>query len=274
MLDDGASFACLIEALRPWAPDIVVVGGWAHQLHHFHPLAGALPYRPITTRDADLAFSANARLKGDIAAALKSAGFHQEFKGDENPPVTHYHLGDEDQGFYAEFVAPLTGSGVKRSGESDATVREAGIVAQKLRNVDLLLIDPVVIQIGEATGVPLPQSVDVRVANPVTFMAQKLLSYPTRAAGKRAQDALYLHDTLQLFGANLPDLQVTWVERVRPAITPKIATQIQEAIESQFVAVTDVIRAAVRIPVDRALTPGELQGACILGLREIFSQDG
>lgn len=60
----------------------------------------------------------------------------------DNPPVTHYALGDDDAGFYAEFLTPLRGSGVKRNGEPDVTVAKAGITAQKLKYLDVMLVEP------------------------------------------------------------------------------------------------------------------------------------
>ena len=97
-MDDFAAFARLIEALRPWLKQLVVVGGWAHRLHRFHALARPPGYLPLRTRDADLAFSPGASLDGDLGAALARAGFTEDLLGGHTPPVTHYRLGDEDAG--------------------------------------------------------------------------------------------------------------------------------------------------------------------------------
>ena len=142
-MDDLAAFARLLDALRPWLDHLIIVGGWAHRLHRFTPLAGAPGYRPVTTRDADLAFGAQPSLTGDIATALKAAGFEQELSGDDIPPVTSYRLGGDDQEFFAEFLTPLMGDGTRRTGHANATMRTAGITAQKLRHLDLLLASPV-----------------------------------------------------------------------------------------------------------------------------------
>ena len=141
-MDDGAAFALLIETLRPWLGHLVIVGGWAHRLHRVHALAGAPTYAPIRTRDVDLALSLRAPVDGDMRQALERAGFRRRFLGSDSPPVTHYALGDEDAGFYAEFLAPLQGSDVKRDGTSDVTASKAGINVQKLRHLDVLLVAP------------------------------------------------------------------------------------------------------------------------------------
>jgi hypothetical protein len=75
-------------------------------------------------------------------------------------------FGEEDAGFYAEFLTVKQGSGLKRDGTPDLTVR--------------------------------------------------LLIHEHRDADKKAQDALYIHDTLELFGASLDKLRTVWEGEVRP----------------------------------------------------------
>jgi Nucleotidyltransferase len=269
-VDDFAPFARLLEALRPWLDHLVIVGGWAHRLYRFDRLAHSPEYRPLTTKDADLAFAPNAPLAGDIAAALKAAGFDQEFSGDDAPPVTEYKLGGEEQGFFAEFLTPLYGDGLERDGSDDVTFKRAGITAQKLRYVELLLTLPWSVQLSPEVGVPVQQSVAVRIANPVSFIAQKLLIHGRRKPDKRVQDALYIHDTLELFSRELGALRAIWEKEVSPGLPRKTAKAIDRLRRQQFAAVTDVHRAAVRIPQDRALTPDRLQAACAYGLNEVF----
>lgn len=89
-MDDVVAFARLVEALRPWLGHLVIVGGWAHHVHRYHPDASAPPHAPLRTRDMDLAFSTSSPLRGDIKAALEAAGFVEELMGEHTPPVTHY----------------------------------------------------------------------------------------------------------------------------------------------------------------------------------------
>lgn len=191
-MEDFEAFARLITALRPWLGQLVVVGGWAHRLHRFHPLANPPAHLPLRTRDADLAFSTDAVLAGSLRTALGDAGFDEELFGDDAPPATHYRLGEEDAGFYAEFLTPLHGSGVKRSGAPEATVSKAGVTAQKMRYLDLLLVSPWTVRVGPKLGVPVATELDVRVSNPTSFIVQKLLIHSDRTGSKRAQDVLYI----------------------------------------------------------------------------------
>ena len=200
-MNDREAFAKLVEALHPWLDKLVFVGGWAHQLHRLHPDASRPAYQPVITRDADVAFAAQARLVGDIGAALKTAGFRKELLGDHTPPVAHYHIEEGDEGFYAEFLAPLIGSANKRDGTPDPTVARAGVTAQKLRHLDVLLVAPWKLALEPSGEIPVSNAATVLVTNPVAFIVQKLFIHAARNPNKRAQDALYVHDTLQLFGS-------------------------------------------------------------------------
>jgi hypothetical protein len=269
-VDDSAAFARLIQALRPWLGHLVIVGGWAHRLHRLHPLAATPTYAPLRTRDVDLALSLRAPMDGDIRSALEAARFKPEYSGDSRPPVTQYTLTDDDAGFYAEFLVPLQGGDVKRDGSPNVTVSTAGINAQKLRHLDLLLVAPWTIQIGPGTEVPFDEPVDVLVPNPVSFIIQKVLIHEKRKPGKKAQDVLYIHDTLELFGAALDELRAIWIDKIRPTVAEKRAKRAEVVAHAVFEQVTDTIRDAARIPQDRGLTPDVLRLACAYGIDSLF----
>jgi hypothetical protein len=224
----------------------------------------------VQTRDADLAFATTAPLEGDIKAALKAADFNQELSGDDIPPIAQYSLGSDDGGFYAEFLVPLYGSGYRRNGTPDTTIAKAGITAQKLRHLELLLTEPWSVRLSREIGVPVRQPLDVTVPNPVNFIVQKLLIHKHRRPDKQAQDALYIHDTLDLFGRELPRLRALWRDRLRPSLPSKTVKTVERLQADQFGAVTDTIRNAARIPQDRTLEPNRLQAECVYGLGEIF----
>src|SRR5208283_2086609 len=95
---------------------------------------------PLMTLDADIAVPRQLAVKQpDIRACLLAKGFREELQGDDQPPATHYRLGDSETGFYAEFLTPLTGSEYTRGGKRNATLRTAGAVSQKLRHIEILL---------------------------------------------------------------------------------------------------------------------------------------
>lgn len=102
------------------------------------------------------------------------------------------------------------------------------------------------------------------------FRVQKVLIHGKRKAGKKAQDLLYIHDTLELFGGALDDLRSIWNERVRPTLPTRTAKRAEAAARALFERVTDPIRDAARIPQDRTLQPEVLRAACAYGISEIF----
>jgi hypothetical protein len=266
---DLEAFARLVTALRPWLGHLVVVGGWAHQLHRLHPRADIPAHLPVRTHDTDLAFSPDEALAGDVRGALTNAGFIEQPFGDDAPPATHYGLGEKDGGFYAESLTPLFGSEMKR-GKRDATVRKAGITAQKLRYLELLLVSPWSVRVGPEGEVPIAADAELFVTNPTSFIVQKLLIHSERRRDKKVQDVLYIHDTLELFGGSLGELRRLWVEEIRPTMAPKTARKAEAIAQELFGEVTDTVREAARIPQDRRLVPVNIQRACGYGLGEIL----
>lgn len=122
-------------------------------------------------------------------------------------------------------------------------------------------------------GVPVAGDVELRVPNPTSFIAQKLLIHSDRPAGKKAQDVLYIHDTLELCGASLDELHRLWVDAVRADMAAKTARKIQTIARDLFAEVTDTIREAARIPQDRRLAPENVQRVCEYGLGEILGNE-
>lgn len=106
--------------------------------------------------------------------------------------------------------------------------------------------------------------------NPVSFIVQKLLIHKRRDTEKKAQDVLYIHDTLELFGASLGKLRTVWDDDVRPRMPARTATRAMETATALFENVTDVIREAARIPQDRRLQPENIRAATHYGLEEVF----
>lgn len=269
-MDDLEAFARLLTAIRPWLGQLVVVGGWACRLHRFHGRAKTPGYLPVQTRDADLAFSPDAALAGDVRTALLDAGFTEELLGDISPPATHYGLGEKDGAFYAEFLTSLSGSGIRRSGKHDDTLTKAGITAQKMRYLELLLIEPWSVRVGPGTGVPMAADLDLFVPNPTSFIVQKLLIHADRPTDKKAQDVLYIHDTVEMFGGSLDELRRLWIEEIRPKVARPWARRAKATARLLFAEVSDTIRDAARIPQDRRLAPDDIQRVCRYGLVELL----
>lgn len=262
------AFVRLAEALAPWSGKLVYVGGWAHRIHRLDPRASAQAHQAVFTKDTDLAFNAADPIEGDIKAALEQSGFKEQLAGESKPPVAHYVLGEEGEGFYAEFLTPLAGSGRHRDGQPDATLTKAGITAQKIRYLDVLLVDPWIVKL-RPDNAPISQPMDVQVANPLSFMVQKFLIQEQRPRRKRAQDVLYIFDTIILFGGQIGAFKQLWKETVGPALgtSRDVVLRLNDAT---FAKVTDDVRSAALIPQDRKLTADEIQMTCQYAFEEIF----
>jgi hypothetical protein len=273
MVDDGVTgdFGRLIEALRPYLPEIVVVGGWAYRLFAQHPLARPLDFTPLTTDDADVAVPLKLQARdASLRDLLKDAGFTEEMKGQDTPPVTHYRLGEGE--FYVEFLAPKTGDGFRKSGERDATAQVQGVVVQKLPHVDVMLVSPWTVTPPVAPGSD-QEPVEIRIPNATTFLAQKLLVLLDRTKEKQANDIVYIHDTLMMFAESLPTLAALW-ETIKPQLTKKQVRNVDRAIATIFGPVDDRIRRAAIIAkgTGRGAPPSaeQIRDRCAEGLRAIF----
>jgi hypothetical protein len=267
---DDQKFAQLVDAIGPYLDRVVIVGGLAHRLFRLHALAQTLPYAPLMTRDTDVALPTGITVgQESLRERLLSRGFHEQFLGDDRPAVTHYQLGDRDAGFYVEFLTPLVGGEFRRDDIRDVTATIAGITAQKLRYLDVLLMAPwsVSLRVGTDTG-RLP--VRINIANPVSYIVQKLLVSGKRKPAERAKDVLYIHDTLELFAGSLPDLRRLWVDAVRPALGSRGEAKVRQSARRLFSDVTDTAREAARMAAGRALSAESTVEACSLGLARIL----
>jgi hypothetical protein len=268
---ENEEFARLIDALNPWLGVSVIIGGWAHRLYRIHPVAQVIAYAPIGTLDTDVAIPAGLRLEGDdLRKRLLANGFEEERLGQDKPPATHYRLRDAETGFYAEFLTPLIGAHEGRDGQPKATKRIAGVVSQQLRYLEVLLDDPWTVEIGQHNGFPVASSKQIRIANPVGFLAHKLLIHSKRTRQKFAKDILYIHDTLETFGAQLEELKAEWNTKVKRRVPPKSVRKIERAAADLFGDVSDEIREAAWIDGARALSPEVVRERCNFGLRQIF----
>ena len=262
-------FARLIEALDPWLGEVVIIGGWAHRLYRQDPRAQRLAYPPLTTLDSDVALPAVVDVKGaNIRERLLAAGFHEVSVGEDRPPATHYHLGAQE-GFYAEFLTPLVGSEYGRKGERKATREVGGISSQQLRYIDILLISPWSVGLDEAQGYPFARAKSVQIANPVAFLTQKILIQGMRDRKDRAKDALYIHDTIEMFSANLAELREIFANEIGPQLRGKQPREIANASEALFGRVNDTIREAVLMAGER-LNAEAIIETCRAGLKAIF----
>lgn len=272
MNQDTLTFGRLVDALRPWFPVVVFIGGWAHRLHRQHPLARNLAYAPLMTNDGDVAinpmdFPATDRIR----PRLLEREFVEDLTGEDTPPVTYYRFRERTNPHYAEFLVPLIGGEYKRDGTRDATTRVGDVSAQKLRYLELLFVSPWILELKPGE-IPLEAPAAIRIPNPASYLAQKILIHGHRKPSDRAKDTLYVHDTLETFADALPGIRRTWLERVRPTLGERQVRRIEAAAGHLEGGISDEIREATiqARAVGRDLSAERLMQVCAYGLREIF----
>lgn len=274
-----AAFARLVTALQPWLEEIVFVGGWAHRLYREHELALQLEYAPLRTRDADIAIATpRARASGSIGDNLRAAGFEEKLFRDDVPPTARYQLGDEYQGFYAEFLADLGGSRRRRDGSADTTAAIAGVNAQMVRYIRLLLAHPWRVRLSSDNGFPLSGPTDVQIPNPASYMVQKLvISGERRGIEDRAKDALYIHDTIELFSGSLDLLGEIYRSGVCPLLSPRDKKKMENAVRTLFGSASDELRRAslqAEAASGRRLSPETIRAVVNAGLTAMMPGAG
>lgn len=154
------------------------------------------------------------------------------------------------------------------SGVPIATIEKAGVTAQRLRYLDLLLMAPWIVSVA-AFGAD-SAALTVRIPNPVSFIVQKLLIHDDRMVAKRAQDILYIHDTLELFAAHVDEMATLWRHEISASVHARWVQKTLRAKDELFGRLNDRIRDAALIPQDRDIDPERMRLLCLSALGEIL----
>jgi hypothetical protein len=267
------AFSKFIVALEPWLSEVVLVGGWAHRLYRLDPRARTLNYLPLTTLDGDVAVPLTLKeQESTVRQRLLEAGFQEELIGEDRPPATHYYYG-KGGGFYAEFLAPLVGSEHDRHGKRKATWEVGGVSSQLLRYIEILLVSPWKVDLGMESGFPLTPKRTVQIANPASFLAQKILIYEERSRNDKAKDSLYMHDTVEVFSEVLAELRQIFRNDMVPRLHPRRVAELEQAADRLFGKVDDPIREASLMATGRTVNPQRLAETAQAGLKEIFATE-
>ncbi len=147
------------------------------------------------------------------------------------------------------------------------------MVAQKLRYLDVLLIAPWSVTLRREAGFGLTEQATILIPNPTSYLVQKSLFHGLRKPGDRAKDALYIHDTLELFSGSLPVLRTLWQESVMQTLHERAIRKLRAQTDALFHSVSDTVRDAALIAAPRRVTPGAIQAVCKAGLDEVLGAD-
>ena len=185
-------FVHALKALEPRLVDIVIVGGWAWFLYRKY-LGGARKLPGEFTLDVDVVLPRPLLPGPDLYDLLKRADFEYEQSGDDTPPVTRYAWPSRQEAkVTVDFLTPARGAG------SRPTLSAAGVVAQQLDAMEILLLDPLVLEISEGEGRGGFRGT-VRVPRVGAFILQKTLILDKRRQ-KRMKDLFYVFDLAEQAG--------------------------------------------------------------------------
>ena len=105
----------------------------------------------------------------------------------------------------------------------------------------------------------------------MSFLIQKLLIRDDRNPKKRAQDVLYIYDTMYVFGGAIEsDLVPAW-QSLAGTLTESQRKSVRAGVGELFTDVNDIIREAATIPTDRKLEPEDMLRLCQNGFDELFA---
>src|SRR5262249_42234956 len=133
------------------------------------------------------------------------------------------------------------------------------------------MISPWKVELGEENGYPFSPKRKVQIANPTSFLAQKLLIHEEREPRDRAKDLLYIHDTIEVFSESLEELQKIFEQEIAPKLHPR-RRELESAADRLFGKVEDTIREAAVVAVGRKFAEERLAETSQVGLKEIFAR--
>ena len=120
-------------------PEFIIVGGQAARLLRLHPLASRLEWSPLLTSDTDVATVDKGHRGNDLAKAFETEGFTSTLEGDDVPPRTHYLRGAAE----IELIVP----DLARRHSTGATMKILGASAQKVKDLEPLLVEPTELEV-------------------------------------------------------------------------------------------------------------------------------
>lgn len=128
-------------------------------------------------------------------------------------------------------------------GSEKTAIEVGGVSSQLLRHIEILLVSPWKISLGEESGFAL--AAEGRAdRQPGKLLAQKILIRNQRDYRDKAKDLLYMHDAVELFSECLDELRGIFRNDLVPRLHPRRVTELEQAADRLFGKVDDAIREA------------------------------
>jgi hypothetical protein len=238
-----------LNALRPYLGHIVICGAWAWYVYR-HYLGRPLEHTAVFTRDLDCVTPTRLPVMEGVGLleSLETADFVWVPKGSDNPPAAVFVWPRPRAAeVEVEFLAPARGSGTSR-----VVSIQPNITAQALRDLDILLEDPMVVELDERSVEAGGSSFQgaVRVPRLAHFSIQKALIFPRRQAEDQAKDLAYVFDLIDSTN-KLADQLLGDVVRAHASGHDKEVQRFREVAGRQFASPAFVKKVVEQIPPER-----------------------
>jgi hypothetical protein len=238
--DIESGLLVVLRALRPYLPQLVLIGGWVPYLYKRYGGIGDWTGHLSLTVEADVLIPRElpAESRPSIADALRAAGFRPE-----EGRFDVVWAGDPLRGERVEFLVPH--SGTQRDISRATSIRgQAGVAAWALDRLTILQKNTSTMVVP--TGMPEPDAqLFVRVPRLTAYLIQKAATFvnrlvvPDSGRQKAAKDLLYIRDVLGAGDPVVAHVRAEIVELARDRDVLELAGKGAQNLEG-------VVRGAMR----------------------------
>lgn len=196
------AFRKLLEALRSYNKEIVVIGGLANALYEYHDLGKKSPLDTIATKDLDVLVSKKVTVIDEkIVKKLEEEGFKIEPVAANDKVITKFRY--EDSNFEIEFLCPKYGADPLRGKDQMVTEVQEGLTAQPLRYLDLALFNTWSVS-SELIPSLAGMNLDIQIPSAGAYLIQKfIIRNDVNRIRYNQKDAFYTYELLLKFTDNL-----------------------------------------------------------------------
>jgi len=196
------AFRKLLEALRSYNKEIVVIGGLANALYEYHSFGKKSPLDTIATKDLDVLVSKKVTvINENIVKRLEEEGFKIEPVAADDKFITKFRY--EESNFEIEFLCPKYGADPLRGKDQIVTEVQEGLMAQPLRYLDLALFNTWSVS-SELIPSLIGINLDIQIPSAGAYLIQKfIIRNDINRTRFNQKDAFYTYELLLKFRDNL-----------------------------------------------------------------------
>jgi len=225
-----------VRAFGGYRQSAVLTGGLVPFMYrHLPELAGRTAQPALLTFDLDWTVPTPLNLAGEsLDKQLTDSGFVVVLGGQEPPHVMQYQparYGDVRGPVYIEFLTPRKGGAEVRGEDRTVLEVQAGLNAQALPYLELLLHTPLPFDASAISATGLEKGTEILLPDPMAYILQKVLARRRRKPNKKGTDQALIYDVVVLSRGKWSDMHTaltalqsagfpsTWFNRARENLT-------------------------------------------------------